>query len=108
MIDVLDAVGCNIRVDARGPEVLRILPRINEDVNEEWLGDKSRFSVDGLKRRRLDRPWVRRDGKLRAATWAEAFAAMAGEAAGGATGERIGAIAGDLCDAESMFALQAS
>src|SRR4030095_14511476 len=60
-VDVLDAVGCSIRVDSRRPEVLRILPRINEDVNEEWLGDKSRFAIDGLKRRRLDRPWVRRD-----------------------------------------------
>src|ERR1700751_5846616 len=68
-IDVLDAVGTNIRVDARGTEVLRILPRINEDVNEEWLGDKSRFALDGLMRRRLDRPWVRENGKLRAASW---------------------------------------
>ena len=76
-VDVLDAVGANIRVDARGPEVLRILPRINEDVNEEWLADKSRFSVDGLKRRRLDTPWVRRDGKLQPASWTEAFGAIA-------------------------------
>ena len=104
-IDVLDAVGTNIRIDARGPEVLRILPRINEDVNEEWLADKSRFSIDGLKRRRLDRPWVRRDGKLVAATWAEAFAAIA-EKARGLSGDRIGAIAGDLCDAESVLALK--
>src|SRR5580700_2608862 len=74
-IDVLDAVGTNIRVDTRGPEVLRILPRLNEDVNEEWLADKSRFSVDGLKRRRLDACWVRRDGKLQRATWEEAFSA---------------------------------
>src|ERR1700679_3699943 len=72
-IDVLDAVGCSIRLDSRGPEVLRILPRLNEDVNEEWLGDKSRFAVDGLKRRRLDRPWVRRDGKLRPVSWSDAF-----------------------------------
>src|SRR3978361_2155475 len=68
-VDVLDAVGANIRIDARGTEVLRILPRVNEDVNEEWLGDKARFALDGLKRRRLDRPWVRVDGKLQAATW---------------------------------------
>ena len=74
---MLDAVGANIRIDARGPEVLRILPRMNDDVNEEWLADKSRFAVDGLKRRRLDRPWVRRDGKLRRASWDEAFAAIA-------------------------------
>ena len=104
-VDVLDAVGTNIRVDARGPEVLRILPRLNEDVNEEWLGDKSRFAVDGLKRRRLDRPWVRRDGKLAPASWDEAFAAIADKLKGVA-GNRIGAVAGDLADAESMLALK--
>ena len=104
-IDVHDAVGASIRIDSRGPEVLRILPRLNEDVNEEWLGDKSRFSLDGLKRRRLDKPWVKRDGKLHAATWPEAFAAIAAKLRGLA-GERIGAIAGDLCDAESMLALK--
>src|ERR1700720_333593 len=76
-IDVFDAVGTNIRVDTRGPEVLRILPRLNEDVNEEWLADKSRFAIDGLKRRRLDRPWGRRNGKLAEATWPEAFAGLA-------------------------------
>jgi NADH-quinone oxidoreductase subunit G len=74
-------------------------------VNEEWLADKSRFAMDGLKRRRLDHPWVRRDGKLRAATWPEAFAAIAAKAKDLA-GDRIGAIAGDLCDAESMLALK--
>ncbi len=104
-IDALDALGANIRIDSRGPEVLRILPRINEDVNEEWLGDKSRFSIDGLKRRRLDRPWVRRDGKLVPATWDEALAAVA-ERLTAVPGERIGAVAGDLCDAESMLALK--
>jgi NADH-quinone oxidoreductase subunit G len=104
-IDVLDALGTNIRIDARGPEVLRILPRVNEDVNEEWLGDKSRFALDGLKRRRLDRPWVRRDGKLVPASWTEAFTAIAARLKG-LPGERIGAIAGDLCDAESMLALK--
>jgi NADH-quinone oxidoreductase subunit G len=104
-IDVLDGVGCNIRIDARGPEVLRILPRLNEDVNEEWLGDKSRFALDGLRRRRLDRPWVRRGGKLVEATWAEAFTAIA-EKLNGKSGDRIGAVAGDLCDAESMLALK--
>ena len=104
-IDVLDAVGSNIRIDSRGPEVLRILPRLNEDVNEEWIADKSRFSIDGLKRRRLDRPWLRRDGKLVPASWAEAFARHRGQARGPA-GRAIGAIAGDLCDAESMVALK--
>ena len=63
-IDVMDAIGSNIRVDARGGEVLRVLPRVNEDINEEWISDKTRFSCDGLKRQRLDKPYVRRDGKL--------------------------------------------
>jgi len=104
-VDVHDALGSNISVDARGSEVLRILPRTNEDVNEEWLGDKSRFAHDGLKRRRLDKPWVRVDGKLRQATWPEAFGAIAAKLRG-LPGDRIGAIAGDLCDAESMVALK--
>ena len=104
-VDVHDALGTNIRVDARGSEVLRILPRTNEDVNEEWLADKGRFSHDGLKRRRLDRPWVRVAGTLQPATWSEAFAAIA-NALEGVSGDRIGAIAGDLCDAESMVALK--
>ncbi len=104
-VDVLDAVGANIRVDARGPEVLRILPRLNEDVNEEWLADKSRFAVDGLVRRRLDACWVKRDGKLQRATWPEAFAAIAAKLTG-LSGDRIGAVAGNLCDAESMVALK--
>jgi NADH-quinone oxidoreductase subunit G len=104
-IDVLDAVGANIRVDSRGPQVLRILPRLNEDVNEEWLGDRGRFAVDGLMKRRLDRPYVRRDGKLQEASWAEAFAAIAAKVKG-VSGDRIAAIAGDLCDAESMLALK--
>ena len=105
-VDVLDALGAAIRIDARGSEVLRILPRINDDVNEEWLGDKSRFSFDGLKRRRLDTPWVRRpDGTMKKATWPEAFAAIAAKLKD-APGDRVGAIAGDLCDAESMMALK--
>ena len=104
-VDVLDAVGTNIRVDARGPEVLRVLPRLNEDVNEEWLADKSRFSVDGLKRRRLDSCWVKRDGKLVKTGWEAAFAAIEAKLQGLA-GDRIGAIAGDMCDAESMLALK--
>jgi NADH-quinone oxidoreductase subunit G len=104
-VDVLDALGASIRVDSRGSEVLRILPRINDDVNEEWLGDKSRHSNDGLKRRRLDRPWVRRDGRLQPASWPEAFTVIA-ERLRGLSGDRIGAVAGDLCDAESMVALK--
>jgi NADH-quinone oxidoreductase subunit G len=104
-IDVMDAVGSNIRVDTRGPEVMRVIPRLNEDVNEEWLADKSRFSYDGLKRQRLDRPYVRKEGKLRPATWAEAFAAIAAKVKG-VPGDRIAALAGDLVDAESMVALK--
>lgn len=104
-IDVLDAVGSAIRIDTRGTEVLRILPRLNEDVNEEWLGDKSRYALDGLKRRRLDTPWVKRGGRLVRATWPEAFAAIA-DRLKGLAGERIGAIAGDLACAESMIALK--
>ena len=104
-VDVLDAVGANIRVDARGAEVLRILPRMNDDVNEEWLGDKSRFSVDGLKRRRLDRPWLRENGKLRPASWEEVFAVIAARMKG-VTPDKLGAIAGDQCDVESLLALK--
>jgi len=105
-VDVLDAVGAAIRVDARQTEVLRVLPRLNEDVNEEWLADKSRSACDALARQRLDRPYVRRDGKLQAASWDEAFAAIA-EKMNGLDGSRMAAIAGDLCDAEAMFALKA-
>ncbi len=104
-IDALDALGSAIRVDCRGREVMRILPRTNDDINEEWLGDKSRFSWDGLRRRRLDKPWLREGGKLRPATWPEAFGAIAAKL-DGVPGERIGALAGDLCDAESMLALK--
>ncbi len=104
-VDVLDAVGCNIRVDARGPEVMRVLPRLNEDVNEEWISDKTRFAVDGLARQRLDRAYVRDQGKLRAATWSEAFARIA-DRVRGVEGSRIAALAGDLADAESIYALK--
>jgi len=104
-VDVLDGLGTPIRIDTRGPEVLRILPRVDDDLNEEWMADKGRFSFDGLKRRRLDRPWVRRDGKLVGATWQEAFTAVASRLRG-LDGARIGAVAGDLCDAESMLALK--
>ena len=104
-IDVMDAVGSNIRVDTRGSEVMRILPRINEDVNEEWISDKTRFVWDGLKTQRLDQPYVREGGKLREASWDEAFAAIAAKLKG-AKGERIAAIAGDLVAAEEMKALK--
>jgi NADH-quinone oxidoreductase subunit G len=102
---VQDATGTNIRVDTRGPEVLRILPRINDDVNEEWMADRGRFSFDGLKKKRLDRPWLRVDGKLKQASWAEALGAVAAKLRDTAP-QRIGAIAGDLVDCESVFALK--
>jgi NADH-quinone oxidoreductase subunit G len=76
-VDVMDALGSAIRVDSRGAAVLRVLPRVNEDVNEEWISDKTRYAVDGLQRQRLDRPYVRVGGKLQPATWAEAFGAVA-------------------------------
>ena len=102
-IDVMDALGSAVRIDSRGTQVLRALPRINEDVNEEWLSDKSRYAVDGLGRQRLDRPYVRQNGKLLPATWPEAFQAIAAKVQA-ATPDRIGVIAGDLQDAESMKA----
>ena len=99
-IDVQDAVGTNIRLDSRGRQVLRCLPRINEDVNEEWASDKTRHHVDGLVRRRLDRPFVRRGGKLVEASWDEAFAAIAAVEHGGS----VAAIHGDLLDCETIYA----
>ncbi|MET4808034.1 NADH-quinone oxidoreductase subunit NuoG [Limibacillus sp. MBR-115] len=104
-VDVMDAVGSNIRVDVRGREVLRVLPRLHEGINEEWIHDKTRHAIDGLKRRRLDRPYVRRDGKLQPATWDEAFDAII-EGFKGLGGDELAAIAGDLCDVESMLALK--
>ncbi len=101
-IDVMDAVGTNIRVDSRGRQVLRVVPRINDDVNEEWASDKTRHAVDGLVRKRLDRPYLRQGGKLVPATWDEAFAAIA-QVARGANGS-VAAIAGDQLDCETMFA----
>ncbi|HEU4960099.1 MAG TPA: NADH-quinone oxidoreductase subunit NuoG [Sphingomonas sp.] len=102
-IDVMDAVGTNIRLDSRGRQVLRALPRINEDVNEEWATDKTRHAVDGLVRRRLDRPYVRRDGKLVPVSWDEAFEAIAAVKAG----KSVAAVAGDLVDCETMYAAKA-
>ncbi len=104
-IDVMDAVGSNIRVDVRGNEVMRVLPRLNEDINEEWISDKTRYAVDGLTVRRLDRPWVRRDGKLREASWPEAFAAIKAGISG-LSGDAIAALAGDLSDVEALVVLK--
>jgi NADH-quinone oxidoreductase subunit G len=105
-IDVMDAVGTNIRIDHRFREVMRALPRLNEDVNEEWAHDKTRHAVDGLLRRRLDRPWIRRDGRLQPASWAEAFETIAARL-DGASGDQIAAIAGDLQEVESIYAMKA-
>ncbi|MCB1491507.1 MAG: molybdopterin-dependent oxidoreductase, partial [Rhodobiaceae bacterium] len=105
-IDVMDGLGSAIRVDTRGPEVMRIMPRLNEAVNEEWISDKSRFIWDGLKSQRLDRPFVRYDGKLVATGWQEAFAAVA-SAVNGVSPDRIGVIAGPMASVEEMFAMKA-
>lgn len=105
-IDVHDAVGSNIRVDSRGGEVMRVLPRLHEDVNEEWISDKTRFACDGLTRRRLDRPWVRDGkGKLKEATWEEAFE-IAARKLKLTPPDRIVALTGDLCAVEEMAALK--
>jgi NADH-quinone oxidoreductase subunit G len=104
-IDVMDAVGSNIRVDARGREVLRILPRNNDAVNEEWISDKTRFVADGLKVQRLDRPYIRKNGRLEPAGWDEALA-LVGARLKAAKPNRIAALAGDLAGAEEMFALK--
>ena len=104
-IDVMDAQGCNIRIDSRGREVLRILPRVNDAINEEWISDKTRHVWDGLRVQRLDRPYLRRNGRLEAVTWDEAFRAIA-EVLRELDGERFAAIAGDLAAAEEMFALK--
>jgi NADH-quinone oxidoreductase subunit G len=98
-IDVMDAVGTNIRLDSRGRAVLRALPRINDDVNEEWASDKTRHAVDGLTHRRLDKPYIRKDGRLVAADWAEAFDAIKAHWTGAAA-----VLAGDQVDCETMFA----
>ena len=104
-VDVMDALGSAIRIDTRGREVMRILPRVNDDVNEEWISDKTRHVVDGLRTQRLDQPYIREDGRLRATTWPAALEAIAAKLKG-VRKERIGAIAGDLAAAEEMFALK--
>ncbi len=105
-VDVMDALGSAIRIDTRGREVMRILPRINDDVNEEWISDKTRHVVDGLRTQRLDRPYVRENGRLRPATWREAFALIADKLRP-ADSSRVGALAGQLAGVEEMFALKA-
>ncbi|GLQ39072.1 NADH-quinone oxidoreductase [Rhizobium albus] len=104
-IDVMDACGSAIRVDTRGREVMRIMPRINEAINEEWISDKTRFIWDGLRTQRLDRPYVKRDGRLQPASWGEAFAAIKAQVSA-TSADRIGAIAGDLAAVEEIYALK--
>ncbi len=104
-VDVMDAVGSAIRVDTRGREVMRVQPRLNEAVNEEWISDKTRFIWDGLRTQRLDKPYVKVDGRLRPASWSEAFEAVAAKVKG-LDRSHIGAIAGDLASVEEMFALK--
>ena len=101
-IDVMDALGSNIRVDAKGREVMRILPRNHDGVNEEWIADKTRFVWDGLRRQRLDRPYVRENGRLRPASWPEAL----GRAAAAMKGKKLAGLVGDLVPTEAAFALK--
>jgi NADH-quinone oxidoreductase subunit G len=104
-IDVMDALGSAIRIDTRGREVMRILPRSNDDINEEWISDKTRHVVDGLRTQRLDQPYLRENGRLRPASWSEAFNAVAQKLARG-NPKRIGALVGDLAAVEEIFALK--
>ena len=104
-IDVMDALGCAIRVDTRGREVMRILPRTNDDINEEWISDKTRHVVDGLRTQRLDQPYLLERGRLRPATWSEAFSAVAAKVAK-INPKRMGALVGDLAAVEEIFALK--
>ncbi|MFC6048862.1 NADH-quinone oxidoreductase subunit NuoG, partial [Methylobacterium hispanicum] len=104
-VDVMDAVGSAIRVDARGREVMQIEPRVNEEINEEWISDKTRHAVDGLRLQRLDRPFLRENGRLRPASWGEAFQAIAAKLKG-ADPKRVGAVVGDLAAVEEVFALK--
>jgi NADH-quinone oxidoreductase subunit G len=104
-IDVMDALGSAIRIDTRGREVMRILPRTNDDINEEWISDKTRHVVDGLRTQRLDQPYVRENGRLRPSSWSEAFSAIAQKLAR-ANPKRVGALVGDLAAVEEIFALK--
>jgi NADH-quinone oxidoreductase subunit G len=104
-IDVLDAVCSNIRVDSRDMEVMRILPKINDDVNEEWISDKARFSYDGLKVQRLDIPYIREQGKLVKSTWNEAIISVAKKITS-VNGGEVAAIAGSITSCEAMFLLK--
>lgn len=102
-IDVMDAVGSNIRIDTKGWEVKRVLPRVNDDINEEWISDKTRYACDGLLNNRIDQPYIRKNGKLVLATWDEAFQRIKQEFA---KTVRIGGLIGELVDLETIFALK--
>jgi NADH-quinone oxidoreductase subunit G len=104
-VDVMDAVGSSIRIDTRGREVMQIEPRISEEINEEWISDKTRYHIDGLRMQRLDRPYLRENGRLRPASWGEAFQAIAARVKG-ADPKRVGAVVGDLAGVEEIFALR--
>ncbi|WP_267423613.1 NADH-quinone oxidoreductase subunit NuoG [Methylobacterium sp. GC_Met_2] len=104
-VDVMDAVGSSIRIDTRGREVMQIEPRVSEEINEEWISDKTRYHIDGLRMQRLDRPYLRENGRLRPASWGEAFQAIAAKVKG-ADPKRIGAVVGDLAGVEELFALR--
>lgn len=104
-IDVMDAVGSNIRIDSRGLAVMRILPRLNEDINEEWISDKTRFACDGLTKQRLDSPYIKKEGKLVKSTWEDTYKLIASKIKS-IQPDEMAAIAGDLVDVESMFALK--
>ena len=104
-IDVSDAVGANISLHSKGREVMRALPRVNDAVNEEWVSDKGRYQVDGLIKRRLDKVFVRTDGRLAASDWSDAFDTLANALDGDMSS--LAAIAGDLVDCETMFAAKA-
>src|SRR5262245_26784149 len=104
-VDVMDALGSAIRIDTRGREVMRILPRVNEDVNEEWISDKTRHVIDGLRTQRLDQPYIRENGRLHPASWRDAFDAIAAKV-DATEAKRMGAIVGDLAAVEETFALK--
>jgi NADH-quinone oxidoreductase subunit G len=104
-VDVMDALGSAIRVDTRGKEVMRVMPRLNEEVNEEWISDKARYIWDGLKTQRLDRPYAKIDGKLQPVSWTQAFQIIADKVKG-TSADKIGALAGQLAGVEDMFALK--
>jgi len=105
-VDIMDAMGCNIIIDSRGQEVMRIRPKRNDDINEEWIADKTRFSYDGLKVQRLDTPYIRRDGKLKPASWQEALSVINKQITGSVNSTQIASIIGASASCEAMFALQ--